>query len=44
MSNIGEPQRFIIAEPEFEPVPGKQPAVEPEEPVTVPDREEVPAE
>ena len=44
MSQIGEPQRFIVAEPEFEPVPGTEPAVEPQEPEKVPDREGVPAE
>lgn len=38
MANIGEPQRIIIAEPVFEPVPQKEPAIhEPtKEPVETP--------
>lgn len=40
MAQIGEPQRVIIAEPVWEPVPQRE--VRPEEPVVQPEPEEVP--
>lgn len=42
MAQIGEPQRIIIAEPVFEPVPQREPQVN--QPQAVPEPEEVPAE
>lgn len=42
VANIGEPQRIIIAEPVFEPVPQREPQID--QPLAVPEPEEVPAE
>lgn len=44
MAQIGEPQRVIIAEPIWSPVPEREPAAQPvEEPLTVEEPQEIPA-